>query len=102
LHLLLLLTNFLNSNFSFFFDKTLLLRPICTKKTIQELKKIIPEAISSNPIKLKDGTYLEDALQLSKADAMWFALINAVKEQQKQIEFLKKEIEIIKINNVNK
>jgi hypothetical protein len=68
----------------------------------QELKKIIPEAISSNPIKLKDGTYLEDALQLIKADAMWFALINAVKEQQKQIEFLKKEIEIIKINNVNK
>jgi len=32
---------------------------------------------------------MEDALELTKADAMWLALINAVKEQQAIIEDLK-------------
>ncbi|MDP6909817.1 MAG: tail fiber domain-containing protein, partial [Flavobacteriales bacterium] len=61
----------------------------------QELQKIIPEAITVKSITLKDGTEMEDALELTKADAMWFALINAVKEQQNLIEnsVSKKEFE---------
>jgi hypothetical protein len=52
----------------------------------QELQEIIPEAISAVAVhKMKDGTGIENVLQLSKADAMWFALINAVKEQQASI-----------------
>jgi len=55
----------------------------------QELQNIIPEAITVRAVTLKDGTVMEDALELTKADAMWFALINAVKEQQAIIEDLK-------------
>jgi len=55
----------------------------------QELQNIIPEAITVRAVTLQDGTVMEDALELTKADAMWFALINAVKEQQAIIEDLK-------------
>ncbi|MCP4996367.1 MAG: hypothetical protein GY934_21725, partial [Gammaproteobacteria bacterium] len=62
----------------------------------QELQKIIPEAISVKAVTLQDGTVMEDALELTKADAMWFALINAVKEQQEIIDAQQEEIEALK------
>ena len=62
----------------------------------QELKQIIPEAITVVDHKMKDGTVLKDALELTKADAMWFALINAVKEQQAMIDKLQNENTFLK------
>ncbi len=62
----------------------------------QELQQIIPEAITAKARTLQDGTVMEDALELTKADAMWFALINAVKEQQEIIDAQQAEIEALK------
>ena len=55
----------------------------------QELQAIIPEAINVKDHKMKDGSVLKDALELTKADAMWFALINAVKELKAENDALK-------------
>ncbi len=65
----------------------------------QELQQIIPEAITVKAVTLQDGTVMEDALELTKADAMWFALINAVKEQQEIIEAQQAEIEAMNDQN---
>lgn len=64
----------------------------------QELEGIIPEAISISPQVLKDGTVMQDARHLVKADAIWFAFINAFKEQQDQIQNLLTENEHLKAN----
>jgi hypothetical protein len=54
----------------------------------QDLKKVIPEAVS---LRKKDGLF-------SYTDTpVVAALVNAVKEQQAQIEGLKREIEALKI-----
>ena len=55
----------------------------------QELQTIIPEAINVKDHTMKDGSVLKDALELTKADAMWFALINAVKELKAENDALK-------------
>ena len=72
----------------------------------QELKQIIPEAITVTDHKMKDGTILKGALELTKADAMWFALINAIKEQQAMIVKLQNEnvslkVELSKIDELS-
>ena len=58
----------------------------------QEIKDVAPYTISTYKTKLDPGDAEETELLQFNAHALTFALINAVKEQQKEIEELKKEI----------
>jgi hypothetical protein len=65
----------------------------------QDLEEILPDAIMTAPITLKDSTVIQDGKHLYRADAIWFAMINAFKEQQTQIEVTKAENEKLKAEN---
>jgi hypothetical protein len=65
----------------------------------QDVEKVLPEAIMTAPITLKDGSIIQDGKHLYRADAIWFAMINAFKEQQSLINKQQKEIEELKAQN---
>ena len=62
----------------------------------QDVEKILPEAIMTAPITLKDGSVIQDGKHLYRADAIWFAMINAFKELNAENEKLKAENEALK------
>lgn len=62
----------------------------------QDMQRIAPYTVKETDIKVDESNH--GALQFTKADAIMYMLVNAVKEQQKQIQELKAEVEQLKQN----
>ena len=66
----------------------------------QELQKAIPDAITIVPkYTMQDGTVLNDVLELTQADAIWLATINAIKELNQKIEKLEQQNATLQASN---
>lgn len=60
----------------------------------QEMREVAPYTIKETGVKL-DSTDAEGVLQFQKSDAITYMLVNAVKEQQEQIDLLKAQNEVL-------
>ncbi len=65
----------------------------------QDIQEIAPYTVSSYMAKLEETDTIDTELYDFDSSSLTFVLINAVKEQQEQIELLQEEIALLKNNN---